>query len=186
MHTTRRRPSRIVWHASDATHAAVSVAPRAGAFFAGRGAGTPAHTHAVDAAHHLFLRLEDGRVFCIPDGYEVADRSLKDIQHVLDPRYARPDIEHIDSVAWARTLDGGDYMPGLVGMNNLRRSDYLAVVLQALLRVPALRCAAVAGAVPRCSSWTVCAGMCHAQASVAARVAITMDHLLKRLLQVIA
>jgi hypothetical protein len=33
------------------------------------------------------MSLESGRTFCIPDGYEVADRSLKDIQHVLDPQY---------------------------------------------------------------------------------------------------
>jgi hypothetical protein len=36
-------------------------------------------------------------------------------------------------------LDGADYMPGLVGMNNMKRNDYLNVVLQCLLRVELLR-----------------------------------------------
>lgn len=55
----------------------------------------------------------------MPDGYQVADRSLRDIQHVLDPRFSPVDVAALDSaeaggVAWARALDGGDYMPGLV------------------------------------------------------------------------
>jgi hypothetical protein len=44
-------------------------------------------------------------------------------------------------LTWARTLDGGDYMPGLVGLNNAKLSDYLNAAMQALLAVPALRCA---------------------------------------------
>ena len=112
-----------------------------GAYFQGRGPGTHAHTHSVEEGHHLFMALDSGRVFCVPDNYEVVDRSLKDIQHVLDPLYTREEIQNLNSVTWARTLDGGDYMPGLMGLNNMKRNDYLNVVLQALLRVPALRCA---------------------------------------------
>jgi U4/U6.U5 tri-snRNP-associated protein 2 len=113
-----------------------------GAYFQGRGPGTHAHTHSVEDGHHLFMNLSNGRVFCIPDNYEVVDRSLKDIQHVLNPMYSRAEIAAVGSLSWARTLDGADYMPGLVGLNNMKRNDYLNVVLQALLRVPALRCVA--------------------------------------------
>jgi U4/U6.U5 tri-snRNP-associated protein 2 len=86
------------------------------------------------------MNLETGRFYCIPDNYEVVDRSFKDIQHVLNPLYSKEEIEKLESVAWARTLDGIDYMPGLVGMNNMKRNDYLNVVLQGLLRVELLRC----------------------------------------------
>ena len=40
---------------------------------------------------------------------------------------------------WARALDGTPFAPGLVGINNLKASDYAAVTVQALARVPPLR-----------------------------------------------
>jgi hypothetical protein len=43
-------------------------------------------------------------------------------------------------VSWVRALDGSEYMPGLVGLNNLKASDYANVVLQLLARVTPLRC----------------------------------------------
>ena len=44
-----------------------------GTFFGGRGKSTPAYAHSVDAGHSMFLSLSDGvgRVYCLPDGYEV-------------------------------------------------------------------------------------------------------------------
>jgi len=80
-------------------------------------------------------------VFCLPDGYQVRDHTLADIRHVLDPSYSRAAIKGLRALKWARTLDGQDYMPGLVGLNNMRRNDYANVVLQALARVDRLRCA---------------------------------------------
>lgn len=129
-----------------------------GAYFQGRGAGTHAHTHSVEEGHHLFIKLDTGRVFCIPDNYEVVDRSLKDIQHVLNPQYSPSEIAHMDSLTWARTLEDADYMPGLVGLNNMKRSDYFNVVLQCLLRVHTLRCAPLPRARhPRaCSALSAC------------------------------
>lgn len=35
------------------------------------------------------LQIEDGRVYCLPDMYEVQDRSLGDIQYVLNPTFTR-------------------------------------------------------------------------------------------------
>lgn len=110
-----------------------------GAYFQGRGAGTHAHTHSVEEDHHLFMNLEDGRVYCIPENYEVVDRSLKDIQHILNPLYTPDDVKKLADVQWARTLDGSDYMPGLVGLNNMKRNDYANVVIQSLVRIPKLR-----------------------------------------------
>lgn len=45
-------------------------------------------------------------------------------------------------VSWVRGLDGGEFMPGLVGMNNMKANDYANAVLQVLARVTPIRCAA--------------------------------------------
>ena len=59
---------------------------------------------------------------------------------MLNPTYTREDITKLDSgVAWARALDGTEYMPGLVGLNNMKANDYANVVLQALIRIPPIR-----------------------------------------------
>lgn len=71
-------------------------------------------------------------MFCLPDGYEVVERSLDDIRHVLDPTFSSADVAALDkSVSWARTLEGADYMPGLVGLNDMRANDYGNVIIQA-------------------------------------------------------
>ena len=33
-------------------------------------------------------------------------------------------------MGWARALDGTEYMPGLVGLNNMKANDYANVVVQ--------------------------------------------------------
>lgn len=42
-----------------------------------------------------------------------------------------------------RALDGSEYMPGLVGLNNMKANDYANVVLQILARVNPIRCVTV-------------------------------------------
>lgn len=37
-----------------------------GKFFQGRGRNTHAHTHSVQAFHHVFMNLHNGRIFCLP------------------------------------------------------------------------------------------------------------------------
>ena len=32
---------------------------------------------------------------------------------------------------WVRALDGTEYMPGLVGLNNMKANDYVNVIVQA-------------------------------------------------------
>jgi hypothetical protein len=86
------------------------------------------------------MKLADGRVYCLPDGYEVLDRSLDDIRHVLDPRFGADALAAVDtSRAWSSALDGSEYLPGVVGLNNVKATDYVNVVLQALMRVKPLR-----------------------------------------------
>ena len=110
-----------------------------GRFFTGRGPSTHAYTHALQVGHCMFMRLDSGRTFCLPDNYEVKDPSLQDIQHVLDPTFTEREITTIDSRGWSRDLDGKEYMPGLVGLNNMKANDYANVVLQAVLRVTPIR-----------------------------------------------
>ena len=54
----------------------------------GRGQATHAFTHALETGHHMFMKLADGRVYCLPEGYEVDDRSLDAIRYVLNPTFA--------------------------------------------------------------------------------------------------
>ncbi|CAG9465643.1 unnamed protein product [Pedinophyceae sp. YPF-701] len=111
-----------------------------GHYYQGRGRATPAYTHALEDDHHMFMKLESGDVWCLPDGYQVVDRSLDDIRAVLDPAFTAQELAKADSeLRWRRALDGSDYMPGLIGLNNMRANDYANVVVQALNRCTPLR-----------------------------------------------
>jgi len=49
-------------------------------------------------------------------------------------------VARMDSeVKWVRALDGSEYMPGLVGLNNMKANDYANVVVQVLARVAPIR-----------------------------------------------
>ena len=76
----------------------------------------------------------------MPDNYEVFDRSLDDIRYVLNPTMTREEVAKMDTdVSWARALDGTEYMPGLVGLNNMKNNDYVNVVIQILARITPIR-----------------------------------------------
>lgn len=62
-------------------------------YFQGRGKGTHAHVHSLDAGHHVFLNLHTAKFFCLPDNYEVIDHSLEDILYQINPRFTRNDIQ---------------------------------------------------------------------------------------------
>jgi U4/U6.U5 tri-snRNP-associated protein 2 len=111
-----------------------------GKYFQGRGKHTQAYTHALQEGHHVFMNLTDGRTYCLPDGYEVIDSSLADIKNMLAPSFTREMVATLDSVpVYSRGVDGSDYMPGLIGLNNIKHTDYVNVIVQALARVPPLR-----------------------------------------------
>ena len=40
---------------------------------------------------------------------------------------------------WVRALDGTEYMPGLVGLNNMKANDYVNVAVQIMARVVPIR-----------------------------------------------
>jgi hypothetical protein len=56
-------------------------------------------------------------------------------------------VSRLDSdISWVRALDGSEFMPGLVGLNNMKANDYANVVVQVLARVNPIRCAALQAA----------------------------------------
>lgn len=111
-----------------------------GKYFQGRGRNSHAYTHSLEASHHVFINLLTEKVYCLPDGYQVNDPSLDDIRHVLYPRFTREQVEQIDkNKQWARALDSSDYLPGMVGLNNIKETDFVNVTIQSLMRVTPLR-----------------------------------------------
>lgn len=59
------------------------------------------------------------------------DSSLNDIKYVLNPTFTPAQIDMMDSnTKMSRAIDGTMYMPGIVGLNNIKANDYCNVILQ--------------------------------------------------------
>ncbi|KAJ6363775.1 hypothetical protein OIU78_003856 [Salix suchowensis] len=111
-----------------------------GKYYQGRGKKSHAYTHSLEAGHHVYINLRTEKVYCLPDGYEIIDPSLDDIRHVLYPRFTRDQVGQLDkNRQWSRALDGSDYLPGMVGLNNIKETDFVNVTIQSLMRVTPLR-----------------------------------------------
>ncbi|KAK2192021.1 hypothetical protein NP493_40g01015, partial [Ridgeia piscesae] len=111
-----------------------------GKYFQGRGMKSHAYTHSVQDSHHVFLNLDSKRFYCLPDNYQIIDQSLEDIVYVLNPAFVSEHIGNLDkSTKLSRAYDGTTYLPGIVGLNNIKANDYCNVVLQALSHVAPLR-----------------------------------------------
>jgi U4/U6.U5 tri-snRNP-associated protein 2 len=111
-----------------------------GRYFQGRGPKSHAYFHALEVGHHVYINMQTQKVYVLPEGYEVKNKSLEDIKFVSDPRYSKEEVMKLDKEiksAWA--LGGKQYTPGFVGMNNIKENDYFNVVIQALSHVPPLR-----------------------------------------------
>ena len=111
-----------------------------GKYFQGRGVGTHAYLHSVAVDHHVFLNLSSLKFYCLPDNYQIIDSSLSDITYVLKPIFSRKEIALLDSSTKnARAFDGTSYLPGMVGLNNIKANDYCNVILHALSHVSPIR-----------------------------------------------
>ena len=76
----------------------------------------------------------------MPDNYQVIDSSLDDIKYVLNPTFTPEQTKVLDtSTKMSRAYDSTIYLPGIVGLNNIKANDYSNVVLQALVNVSPLR-----------------------------------------------
>jgi len=51
-----------------------------GKYFQGRSFNTHACKHSMEEDHHVFINMQNRRIYCLPDDYEVFDSSLSDIQ----------------------------------------------------------------------------------------------------------
>ncbi|KAJ6841909.1 U4/U6.U5 tri-snRNP-associated protein 2-like [Iris pallida] len=111
-----------------------------GKYYQGRGRNSHAYTHSLEAGHHVYINLQTEKVYCLPDGYEINDPSLDDIRHVLNPSFNNEQVLHLDeNRQWSRALDGSNYLPGMVGLNNIKETDFVNVTIQSLMRVTPLR-----------------------------------------------
>lgn len=50
----------------------------------------------------MFMKLSDGRVYCLPEGYEVDDRSLDAIRYVLNPTFTPGKVLTISGFIYGR------------------------------------------------------------------------------------
>ncbi|KAF2810432.1 cysteine proteinase [Mytilinidion resinicola] len=111
-----------------------------GKYYQGRGPKSQAYFHALEIGHHIYVNMETKKIYVLPEGYEVKSKSLDDIKFVVDPRLSPAEVSILDKEqkqAW--DLLGRRYIPGFVGMNNIKANDYFNVVIHALAHVVPLR-----------------------------------------------
>eukprot|EP00003_Mantamonas_plastica_P027457 TRINITY_DN5894_c0_g1_i2.p1 TRINITY_DN5894_c0_g1~~TRINITY_DN5894_c0_g1_i2.p1 ORF type:complete len:302 (+),score=89.50 TRINITY_DN5894_c0_g1_i2:53-958(+) len=112
-----------------------------GKYLQGRGRQSQVYYHSLHENHHLFINLNSAKVFCLPDDYEVIDRSLDDLKFLLNPSFTVDEVKSFDTASDKQLtdLEGNEFIQGVLGMNNIKATDYLAVVLQSLVRIRPLR-----------------------------------------------
>ena len=111
-----------------------------GKYFQGRGPKSHAYFHALEVDHHVYINMETKKVYVLPEGYEVHNKSLDDIKYVVDPKFTEEEVRKLDREPRESTdLSNKRYRPGFIGMNNIKANDYLNVVVQALAHVAPLR-----------------------------------------------
>ncbi|KAG2386041.1 hypothetical protein C9374_003190 [Naegleria lovaniensis] len=113
-----------------------------GKFFKGKGETTPAFIHALNEGHHIFMSLSNGKIYCLPDNYEVIDHTLDDIRFNLNPTYSEKEVQEIDNQqkVCVALSNGAKFIPGIVGLNSIKQStDGINVAIQALSRVKSVR-----------------------------------------------
>lgn len=104
-----------------------------GKYYQGRGKMSHAFIHSLNEHHYVFLNLHTLKFWILPDSFEIMDDSLDDIKFAVNPNYETKDLVTISYINQKK------YYPGFVGLNNLKATDYINVVIQALMRVDPLR-----------------------------------------------
>ncbi|KAF8624228.1 hypothetical protein AX15_005992 [Amanita polypyramis BW_CC] len=114
-----------------------------GKYFQGRGRKSYAYAHSIHDDHHVFINLEARKVYVLPDGYLVSDPSLEDISFVLAPSFTRSSIAPLTSPTrigkLSYDLNHKPYLPGYIGLNNIKKNDHMNAIIHSLLHVPPLR-----------------------------------------------
>ena len=84
-----------------------------GKYFQGRGPKSHAYFHALEVGHHVYVNMQTKKVYVLPEGYEVKNKSLEDIKFVVDPKLSKEELLRMDREpkdAW--DLSGKKYRPG--------------------------------------------------------------------------
>ncbi len=83
------------------------------------------------------------QVYVLPDGYPVSDPSLEDISFVLAPKFTKSTVASLSSPTHlskpSYDLSSKPYIPGYIGLNDIKRNDYMNVIIHSLLHVAPLR-----------------------------------------------
>ncbi|KAJ3855068.1 spindle pole body protein [Lentinula lateritia] len=114
-----------------------------GKYFQGRGRKSYAYAHSIHDDHHVFINLETTKVYVLPESYPVSDPSLEDISFVLAPSFDKTYTSTLSSASYptrmSYDLASKAYLPGYVGLNNIKRNDHMNVIIHAVLHVNPLR-----------------------------------------------
>ncbi|KAJ9081749.1 Ubiquitin carboxyl-terminal hydrolase 10 [Entomophthora muscae] len=113
-----------------------------GKYYQGRGQTSHAFFHSIHEEHHVFINLTTLKVYILPDGYEVHDASLEDIKYVIQPTFTKEQVVALANTSppkFSFDLSNKKYLPGYVGLNNIKSNDYINVIIQALVHVPPIR-----------------------------------------------
>ncbi|KAH9460331.1 hypothetical protein MJO28_003998 [Puccinia striiformis f. sp. tritici] len=112
-----------------------------GKYFQGRSRTSPAYAHSIGEDHHVYINLLSEKVYVLPDGYEVSDPSLDDIKYLLNPTFTPGLLRKLDAGSQGPSYDlhAVPYLPGFVGLNNIKANDYLNVIVHLLAHVPPVR-----------------------------------------------
>ncbi|CAJ0878580.1 3512_t:CDS:10 [Entrophospora sp. SA101] len=103
-----------------------------GKYFQGRGRNSHAYFHSLHEDHHVFINLHTLKV--------IKDSSLDDIKYVLHPTFTKEQVAQLDqNTKHSYDLNNKKYLPGFVGLNNVKANDYVNVIIQALAHIPPLR-----------------------------------------------
>ncbi|KAI9192957.1 uncharacterized protein BJ171DRAFT_611077 [Polychytrium aggregatum] len=123
-----------------------------GRYFQGRGKASHAYFHSLHEDHHVFIHLENLRIYILPDGYEETEASLNDIKYVLKPTFTKEQIQSLDSSErYSYDLNNKPYLPGFVGLNNIKANDYVNTAIHALAHIKPLRDFFLLGDLPESS-----------------------------------
>lgn len=112
-----------------------------GIYLQGKGTSTPAYIHSLQENHCVFICLTTGVIYILPDNIKIKDSSLDDIVLNLFPKYNKDYIENkLDkNLNICYSLEGKKFIPGTLGLNNIKKTDYVSVVIQSLFKIKSLR-----------------------------------------------
>ena len=110
-----------------------------GKYFQGKNDKTPAFKHSLDKQHCLFICLSTLRIYYLPDDYEVKDEFFEEIRNNINPIYNLDKVNQLDTIGYSSSLEGSKYLPGCIGLNNIKKHEYSNVIYQVLFKIKPIR-----------------------------------------------